>query len=253
MIYGMYLSATGVQTASHQQDVLANNLANAETSGFKRSMTLLKQRDVEAKAMHAAGLRHPLQDNIGGGHLLSPTSIDFSQGGIEDTGNPFDLAVRGEGFLGVRVGQETRLTRAGELMINNQGQLVNAQGFQVVNDQKQPISLTGYAQGELTIYEDGSIKRGQDLVAKIGLFDSTDKKALKNLGENLLAITGDEAKMVPATGSLLSGYVERANVEPAVEITRLMETQRQLEANANMIKFQDTTLGRLVNEVGKIS
>jgi flagellar basal body rod protein FlgG len=251
MIFGMYLSATGMMTASHQQDVLANNLANAETSGFKRSMAVFEQRLVEARAMRSAGMSHPLLDNIGGGQLLSPTHIDLSQGAMEASSNGFDVAMSGPGFVGVKVGNETHLTRAGELMINRDGELITAQGHRVVNDQKQPIQLGAYRQHELTIHQDGSIKRGQDTIARIGLFDSSDPKALKNMGENLLKVTGD-AQMVAAKGSLMSGYTERSNVDPAIELTRLMETQRQLEANANMIKFQDTTLGKLVNEIGKI-
>ena len=147
---------------------------------------------------------------------------------------------------------ELRLTRAGAMMIDRHGNLITAQGHQVVDAQQRPIKLTGFTQGQLQIDTDGSIYAGQDAVAKIGLFESTDPQLLKPIGGNLFKPVGD-AKLVPASGRLQANMIERANVDPTVELTRLMETQRLLEANANMIKYQDQALGRLVTEVGKIS
>lgn len=252
MIYGMYLSATGVVTASHQQDVLSNNLANAETSGFKRALALTRQRDVESAALRNAGMRNDLLDRIGGGQLLSPTAIDFSQGAIEQSSNPLDTSISGDGFLGVRdASGELRLTRAGEMMINRQGELITAQGHKVLDTNKQPIKLENVNQRELAIGTNGEIRRGPETLATIGLFDTADRSALRPIGQNLLALTGD-AQLTPAKGKLLSGTTESSNVDPATELTRLMETQRLLEANTNMIKFQDASLAKLVNEVGKI-
>ena len=252
MIYGLYLSATGMVTNSHQQDVIANNLANSDTNGFKRSMAMLEARRVEAQVTRARGDSHALLDNLGGGQLLAPTYVDFTQGPIEQTGNPLDTAMSGEGFLAVKDGQgEDRLTRAGALMLDREGHLITAQGHQVLDRNRQPIVMENVPQRELSIGSHGEIRRGQETLANIGLFESSDPKNLRPVGENLLALTGD-ARMIPARGQLLGGMLEQSNVDPATELTRLMETQRLLEANANMIKYQDTTLSKLVNEVGKI-
>lgn len=252
MIYGMYLSATGVITASHQQDVLANNLANAETSGFKRALALTRQREVESHALRNAGMRHDLLDRIGGGQLLSPTAIDFSQGRMEQSSNPLDTAISGDGFIGVRdASGELRLTRAGEMMLNRQGDLITTQGHKVVDTNKLPIRLENVNPRDLSIGTNGEIRRGPETLATIGLFDTADKSSLRPIGQNLLAVVGD-AQLAPAQGKLLSGVTEGSNVDPTTELTRLMETQRLLEANANMIKFQDASLAKLVNEVGKI-
>jgi flagellar basal-body rod protein FlgF len=252
MIYGLYLSATGVMTNAHQQDVIANNLANSDTSGFKRTMALLEQRRVEAQALHAAGESHPVLDSIGGGQLLAPAYVDFTQGSIEQSSNPFDTAMSGSGFLAVRDGQgETRLTRAGELMLDRQGNLITAQGHKVLDGNRQPIRLEGIPQNQLTLGTHGEIRHHGDVVANIGLFEASDPQQLRPVGQNMLALTGD-ARLVPARGQLLSGALEMSNVDATTELTRLMETQRLLEANANMIKYQDSTLSKLVNEVGKI-
>ena len=93
-------------------------------------------------------------------------------------------------------------------------------------------------------------QQGGVVSGRVGVFDVRDRAQLVKRGGTLLAHTGQT--LVPATGSLRSEFVERANVDPAIELAQLMETQRQLEANANMIRYQDQTLGRLVNEVGKI-
>lgn len=253
MIYGMYLSATGLMTNAHQQDVIANNLANAETSGFKRSMTLFEQRKLESQVLHTSGQQSKLYDKLSGGQLLSPTWIDFTQGTMEQSSNPFDVAVSGSGFLTVKdKGGETRLTRAGELMIDRQGNLINAQGHPILDTNKQPIKLENIPQSELSIGNHGEIRRGRETLATMNFVEAADPRALRPIGENLFAVTG-ETNLVPARGQILSGTTERSNVDPATELTKLMETQRLLETNANMIKYQDSTLSKLVNEVGKIS
>ncbi|MGN6505830.1 MAG: flagellar hook-basal body protein [Tepidisphaeraceae bacterium] len=251
MIYGLYLSATGVITSSHQQDVIANNLANAETSGFKRELSLQEQRRVESQALHAADASNPTLDNIGGGELLAPSYIDQSQGQMEVSSNSFDTAIVGSGYLAVRDGDTTRYTRNGQFMIDHSGNLVTSVGQPVLDVQKKPINLAGFTQQELKINPDGSIQNGQDTLAQIGMFEPTDPQSIKPHGANLFSTT-DATQMVPAKGKLMRNMKEGSNVDPTKELTRLMETQRLLEANANFIKTQDATLAKAVTDVGKI-
>jgi flagellar basal body rod protein FlgG len=257
MIYGLYLSATGIITNSHQQDVIANNLANAETGGFKRELALTEQRRVESQAMHAAGRggRNPLLDNIGGGQLLAPSWFDHTQGSLATSSNNFDTAMQGTGFLAVQDKGQLRLTRNGALTLDKDGRLITSAGQQVLDANKEPIRLdmNGRKQADLTIGTDGSIAvQGEETVlARIGLFEPTDVQSVKPVGGNMFAPTGG-TQLVTAKGLLRSSMTETSNVDPATEMTRLMETQRLLEANANMIKMQDQTLGRAVNDLGKI-
>ncbi|MGC4030403.1 MAG: flagellar hook basal-body protein [Tepidisphaeraceae bacterium] len=256
MIYGLYLSATGVITNSHQQDVIANNLANAETGGFRRQLALTETRQVESRVRQAMGLKDPIRDNIGGGQFLAPSYYDQSQGILETSSNNLDVAFQGTGFIGVQDGQgQFRLTRNGSLMTDKDGFLRTSAGQFVLSDQKQPIKLdlTGRKQVDLNIDNDGNIKiQGEDTaLAKIGLFEPTDPNTIKAAGGNTFAPT-EGSQLVAAKGRLLSGMTEGSNVEPATELTRLMETQRLLEANANFIRTQDQTLGRAVTDVGKI-
>ena len=247
----MYLSATGVISSSHEQDVIANNLANVETSGFKRELSVQQQRQVESQAMHAAGLSNPMLDNIGGGELLAPSVFDQSQGQMDASSNNFDTAVVGSGYITVKDHDQTRLTRNGSFMIDSTGNLVTTSGQQVLDPKSKPINLAGFTQGQLHIGPDGSITNGQDAVAQIGLVEPTDPQSVKPAGANLYASTKD-TQLVPAKGRLTPNVKEGSNVDPTTELTRLMQTQRLLEANANFIKTQDSTLEKAVTDVGKI-
>jgi flagellar basal-body rod protein FlgF len=253
MNYGLYLSATGVLTNSYRQDVIANNLANAETVGFKRNMALFRERLTEAEALRRPDLSHPLLDRIGGGHLLSPTATDASQGELEPTGANLDVAIHGPGFFAVGQGGEMRLTRDGRFMIDSQGYLTlaNSAGSRVLDRNRRPITLDGVMAHQLSISERGEITQDGQLIAQIGTFDVPDPAQLKKHGGTLMSYP-EPAQVRPTVATLRSEFVERANVDPATEMAQLMEAQRQLEANANMIRYQDQTLGRLVNEVGKI-
>ncbi len=250
MLYGLYLSATGIITSSHKQDVVANNLANSESVGFKRDIASFKERLTEAQERGRPGLSNPMLEKLGGGILASPSLVDSRQGDLEPTGNALDVAIEGDGYFAVRNQGQSRLTRNGQFMVDNKGRmcLSNDDGQNVLDPKGKPIIL---APGlPTTIAKDGTITQNGQPVGRIGLFDVADRAKLLKQGGTLLS--HPDQTLVPASGNLRSEFVERANVDPATELADLMETQRNLEANANMIRYQDQTLGRLVNEVGKI-
>lgn len=256
MIYGLWLSATGVQTSSHQIDVVANNIANAETIGFKRQLAAFRERAPEAREdpQDAGGDR--FFDGIGGGKLLSPSAFDVSQGTFDQTDNNLDCAVNGEGFFMVRDadGQE-RLTRNGGFAVSTEGELVLSTNpaVRVLDGARQPIAIPrDVSPKAIEVSRDGAMHVGQQTLAKIGLFNVADETKLRPVGGTLLKVPGSMAVAPAQAGQIESGCLERSNVDPAVEITRLMQAQRSLEANANMIRYQDQTLGRLVNDIGKV-
>lgn len=253
MIYGLYLSATGVMANSYRQDVIANNLANSETVGFKRNLALFQERRTEARARGLGNsATDPMLERLGGGLLVSPTVVDTSQGELEQTGNPLDVAIHGEGYLMVDDHGRPRLTRDGRMMIDRGGHLVlaNGEGQRVLDGAGKPIVLQLSARTE--IGEDGQITQDGGPVARLGVYRPVNPGRLRNVAGNLLAIADGQPPPVAVEAAVRSGFVERANVDPSTELVQLMETQRMLEANANMIRYQDQTLGRLVNDVGRI-
>lgn len=257
MIYGLWLSATGVTTNSHQVDVIANNLANAETSGFRRQLATFRERSPEAKERGtptAPGDR--LFDNIGGGQLLSPSSFDTTAGALEETGKNFDLAVAGDGYFMVRDAKgEDRLTRNGNFIADREGNLVMATDakVRVLDSEKQPIQFDAATiASEVQVGADGAMAIGPQTFGKIGLFNVADEKLLRPIGGTLFKVPSS-VEVSRFDGQIESGYLEKSNVDPAVELTKLMAAQRMLDANANLIRTQDQSIGRLVNDVGKIA
>ncbi len=255
MIYGLYLSATGVMTNSYRQDVIANNLANSETVGFKRDLTLFRERPTAAQeSPEHQGWTNSLLEGIGGGTYAEPTAIDTVEGPMEKTDNKTDAAIQGSGYFTVDDHGTTRLTRNGQFMISADHTLVMANGkhLPVLDDKGQTIKLSAELHDATAIDSEGNISQGNGTIAKLGVMDVPQPKLLKNEGGTLYSYP-DLTTATPAKSQIVQGSVEDSNVDPATELTALMETQRQLEANANMIHTQDATLDKLINTVGKVS
>jgi flagellar basal body rod protein FlgG len=180
-----------------------------------------------------------------------PTRVDSSQGAPEETGNNLDVAIQGKGFFTVSDGKTTHLTRDGRFASDNEGNLTLASSpsQHVLDADGQPIKLDpGKA---VSISEQGVLVQNGHPVSQLGLYNVPDPQNLSKLGGNLLSLP-DMKSLTPSNAKIRSQFVERANVDPATELTQLMDTQRQLEANANMIRYQDSMLDKLVNQVGKI-
>jgi flagellar basal-body rod protein FlgF len=251
MIYGLYLSAAGVMSSSYRQDVIANNLANTETVGFKRDLPLFQERLTEAQQRRGERWSDPLMEGLGGGLLASPTLVDNRQGDMEHTGAPLDMAIQGEGFFAVDDHGETRLTRNGRFMINRDGELSlsDMPGHKVLGADGKPIHLP--PGGNVSVDANGTLTRDGQAVGRVGVFDVPHRDQLVKLGGTLLSYP-DRAEIKPTEATIRGETVERSNVDPTTEMAELIEAQRQLEANANMIRYQDQTLQLLCNNVGKI-
>lgn len=251
MIYGLYLSASGIMSNSYRQDVIANNLANSETTGFKRDETAFRERLTAAKESRKTGdWSDSVYEGLGGGLLAMPNHIDFSSGALTATGAPSDVAIQGKGFFAVKQGDKTLLTRDGRFSVNQKGNLVLQGGEEVLDNAGAPVHAG--SDGPLAINSDGQITQNGRPLGRLGVYNVENPASLTKVGGNLFATTQNDP-MRPAEATLHSGYVEQSNVEPTSEMADLMDTQRQIEANANMIRTQDSTLQRLVNDVGKIS
>jgi flagellar basal-body rod protein FlgF len=251
MIYGLYLSASGVLANSYRQDIIANNIANSETVGFKKDLAVLQQRSTAAQETGRSGQTDPLLEPIGGGLLSERPEIDTAAGDLEPTGNTFDVALQGEGYLAVSSDGKTHLTRNGQMILDRSGRLVlsNNPAQAVLDSRQNPIALDSTS--PVTIASDGTITQNGKAVARLGLFNVADGSQLHKVGGTLMGFD-DGAKLSEAQPQVHSGFIERSNVDPSTELTELIEAQRELEANANMIHIQDETLDKLVNDVGRV-
>lgn len=259
MNYGLYLSATGIMASSYRQDVIANNLANSETSGFKRDLAVFHERRTEARERGLGSSSSPssptnaLLENLSGGMVAAPTLIDQSQGDMEPTGRNFDCAIEGSGYFMVEDNGTKRLTRNGQFMLDSSGTLIlgSSAGQKVLDPAGKPIVLDPTRQ--IAVGLDGTITQNGGAVARVGVFDVPDPGAMTKHGGTLVDYPDMGAVRPSATSVVHGGFVERSNVDPAVELSQLMAAQRELEANANMIRYQDQTLARLVNDVAKVA
>lgn len=259
MSYGYSLAASGVLTAMFRQDVAANNLANVETVGFKADNAFTIPREaarVEDRLFDLPSNR--LLERLGAGVLLAPTRTSFEQGSLESTGNPLDLAIKGDGFLMVGLDggnspEHVRLTRDGRLTLNKDGMLVTVTGGHAVLDQNsRPITLDRSQPVEFG--GDGTILQNGAAVAQLKFVDVPNRQQLRKVGGNLLAPTAPGVLSTrPATGEIVGGHVERSSVDPIRAMMAVQSAANAVTSSSRMLSIHDELTGRLINSLGRVS
>ncbi|HLJ12170.1 MAG TPA: flagellar hook basal-body protein [Planctomycetaceae bacterium] len=247
MIYGLYLSGQGAQIQSLRQEVVANNLSNAATTSFKRDLVLAQSHvpyDVEqGKPTWLPGNLHQLT----GGVTAAGVATDFTQAELTHTNAPLDLAIQGKGFLRVADGKKTLLTRDGQLAVGPQDQLVTRDGgLPVLNTAGQPMFADPRQSFE--VHADGTVMQGDTEVGKLAVVEPQSYSGLEKAGKNLYSTTAKLAPAGPAT-EIKQGYIEASGVRPVASMMELIESSRALEANVNMIHYQDDSLSRLLDSL----
>jgi flagellar basal-body rod protein FlgG len=251
MVYGLYLSADGLLAQQYRQDVIANNLANVDTPGFKADRVAFSERLTESMLRQSPGARQPALDPSTGGLFGTPVYTDYAQGNVIPSSSPFDLAILDNGFLAVQTPDGARYTRDGRLVADNEGTLRHvASGGAVLGADGQPIVIDPAAKGLVRIDESGRISQGDAIIGKLGLVDFQDRQALEKAGQNLYDSRG--TPQIAATGQIKQGAYEASGVEPATALVDMISAARAYEMNVSLISMQDESLGRAVNEVGRI-
>ena len=252
--YGLWLSAAGMKVNEHRQTVLANNMANAHTTGFKQDLAVIRERSVESREnAHPFDFNHPVLDNLAGGVNVRQSYHDFSQGPIERTSKPLDVAIVGEGLFVVSDGSNQRYTRNGEFALNKEGELVLSAGggrWHVLDDGSDVVRVDP-ALGEPVVASDGTIRQGEEVIARLQLVTVDDKQALRKRGENLFELTAGEATAIE--GRFESGALESSNFDVMTGLASMIEATRAYEMNANLLRMQDEMTGRVVSTVGRLS
>jgi flagellar basal-body rod protein FlgF len=250
-MFGMYISASGAQAYSQFLDVVSNNIANADTPGFKREIPVLQARAAEAieEGDVASGMGH-LED-VGGGVYLAETQTEFSVGAVENTGNETDLAIAdrtGNTFFMVRDGDEMLLTRAGNFYRDVQGFLRTQDGKTVLNNGAGPIQVD--PRYRFQVSDDGVISQAENgLRIQIGLAQPASLDDLVHAGENSFRTNGQVYPATQADRRVRQGYIEKSTTQPMQEMIDLIKASRAYEANVRMIQNQDSTLESLINRI----
>lgn len=257
-------AATGLRALSTRIDVTANNLANADTTAFKRSRCnfedLMYLKLKQPGAENASGELSPAGIFVGLGVKVSNTQLDLEQGSLENTGRNLDVGISGLGFFRVKidpsVGDGLAYTRNGNFFVNNQNQLVLGLGDGYLLDP--PVEIPPNST-EISISQAGLIQvlpAGQiqkQTVGQIQLFQFVNPNGLNQLGSSLYQQTdssGDPIETRPGengAGVLLQGFLESSNVDPVKELVSLIKTQRAFELNSQSIQTADQALQTIGN------
>lgn len=256
MTRGVYIAATGMLAEEAAQQIVAQNLANASTTGYKEDVPIFQSFDENLVAF-ADGSGKMLENlgMLGNGAEFQTAVTDFSQGGMQQTGNPLDIALTGNAFLAIATQNGVCYSRDGALTINSAGLLVQAaSGMPVLDDRRAPIRL-GTAAADVHVDPDGTIKTDNTVVGKIGLFEVSMIQRPRKIGDNLLqtavAPPLADAARDPAAG-VRDGYLESSNVNIVREMVTMITGLRAYEANQKCLQSHDDIQERCVNTVGRV-
>jgi flagellar basal-body rod protein FlgG len=259
MLKAFSTAATGMTGQQMMVDVIANNLANINTTGFKRSQInfqdLLYVKMTQAGAEVASGIKTPTGLEIGSGVRAASTSKVFSVGELENTSRPLDIAITGDGFIQVTLPNgDTRYTRDGALQINANRQLVTANGYTIEPAITFPDGFTN-----ADIGKDGTVNvtvnGTTSTIGTLQLVNFPNPTGLSNEGDNLYAQTEASGTAVTGTagenglGYIQSSMLEKSNVQMVTELVNLITAQRAYEINARAIRVGDEMLQTSTNIV----
>ena len=257
MIRSLWISKTGLDAQQTNMDVISNNLANVSTNGFKRARAvfedLLYQTLRQPGAQSSQQTQLPSGLQIGTGVRPVATERIFTQGNMQQTSNPLDVAINGGGFFQIQLPDgTTAYTRDGSFHVNAQGQLVTSSGYQVqpaITIPNNALSVTIARDGVVSVTRAGTATPTQ--VGTLQLANFINPAGLQSMGENLYletAASGTPSANTPGTnglGVLNQGYVETSNVNVVEELVNMIQTQRAYEINSKSIQASDQMLQKL--------
>jgi flagellar basal-body rod protein FlgF len=242
---GLYIAASGMLAAQIRQDVIANNLANASTPGFKGDIAVGEAFRDMLLVDTATGER---LGKLSTGAQVAEIAINLKGGTIRHTGGDLDVAIDGPGWLQVQTANGLAYTRNGALTTNAQGQITTSTGDPVLGANGQPIVVDN-TRGQVAISPTGVVGANGQPVGQLGLVALQDA-SVKKLGDAYVTGTPD-----PATpgGRVAQGYLENANVNSVEEMVDLIVNMRTYEAGQKAIRAIDDTLDKAVNQVGRVN
>lgn len=239
-----YIALSSQMALQRQMDVIANNLANQTTTAFKGEEMLFSQYLITPPGNGPLAF---VQDN--------GTARDTRQGPLSTTGNPLDLAISGSGFFSVETPLGTRYTRNGHFVLDPQGEVVTGDGYPVLGAGDQPLAVPTNTRS-LTVAQDGTVSAAVDgtsaasQIGRLQLVDFAEPQAVTP-GANGLWVTDQTPQ--PATATVQQGMLEDSNVQPVVELTRMMAVVRASANVKNFLDEEDQRRSNAIDRLGKVS
>ncbi len=275
MSKGLWPAVSGSIAQSERLDIAANNLANSDTTGFKRDQVVFQE--VMSSAVSAAQKEeiphklytekdfHRLDGKDKSFVIVDGSYTDYSQGRAKVTGAPLDVALEGKGFLEVLAPQGSRFTRQGSLKLSTDGTLVTTDGYPVLAKgdaaatatraelAARAIHLDPQKAGAVSITTDGKIYQGKDLVGEFSIQEFVDARMLSKEGNSLFNNKVPANIVQDGTRTTVhQGMLETSNVNAVSEMTELLKATRLFEANEKLVKNYGDLEARAVNDIGKL-
>lgn len=259
MIRSLYTAATGMVAQQLALDVVANNLANVNTAGFKKSRAdfqdLMYQMIEEPGASTGQQGSSPTGVQVGLGVRPAAVGKIHSQGDFESTTNPLDMAIEGDGFFQITMPNgDTAYTRSGAFKLNESGMIVNSDGYQLnpsITIPSDSIGVTIASDGIVSVRQPGTTTPSQ--VGQLQVARFQNPAGLRSTGRNLYEETESSGTATLGTpgsdgvGTIAQGYLENSNVSVVEEIVLMVTTQRAYEANSKVIQSADQMLSHAMN------
>lgn len=232
-----------------RQAVIANNIANAATVGYRRQEAVQKGFSQAFSAEKASPARFDASSAPGGGVKVVETYSNTQAGAVSTTDDPLNVALQGPGYIAVNTPRGERFTRAGNFIVDKDGQLATSEGFKVQGSGGAPIEIQA---GNTVITEDGSIKNGEVTAGKLRVVEFEDPHMLTREGQNLYkASTEATSRSAEATATTVTGKaLEMSNVNLPKEMVSMILAVRAYAANQKVITTADETMSRLIDQVG---
>jgi flagellar basal-body rod protein FlgF len=223
----------------HETDIIANNLANSSTTGYKGQHVAFTQ--FLSQTSDGSQIAYVQEQGV---------ARDQTQGNINNTGNRLDIAIRGEGYFTVQTPLGDRYSRNGHFQLDSEGQIVTSQGYPVLSDGGSPLVVPRTA-GEITVAGDGGVSTLQGAIGKLGIVTFPDQQAMTETAGGYF-MTDQATEPAPDGTRLMQGALESSNVEPIVEITRLIGSQHNVEYSKTFVDVlaQETTSA--IEHLGKV-
>jgi len=241
-VRGVYSAASIMLAGLDYQSIVAKNLANANTTGYKADRVTLSEFETLLLELNGDD-----SDPLGLGSVAEQAAVNLDQGPLDETGRELDVAITGSAFLAVQTEAGVRLTRDGNLGLNAQRQLEMGEGYKVLGANG-PIVLP---EGSVAITEDGEVYVDGNYVDTLAMYVFDDPPAIEKAGENLFASDGAR----PATAGevqVSQGYLEGSNVDIADDMTKMMAVLRTYEAAQRVLLAQSETVDAATNQVGAV-
>lgn len=248
MIQGLYAAASGMVTLENRHEVIANNIANASTAGFKRQNGIQEGFYNHFSRVQRSPSHFDVVLGPGGGSRMLGTYSDLGAGALSQDGSPYHVAIQGPGYFAVDTPRGERFTRSGVFTIDTEGRLATPDGYKVQNTAGGAIDVRG---GEVIIGEDGAVRVDGASRGRIRLVEFENPHLLTREGDSLLIASEAASKRSAAADTRVTqGALELSNVNIAREMIDMTLAMRAYGANQRVINTMDETMSRLIEQVG---